>query len=120
MIKWVHHWCTRWAAGIRLIVYGKKGHPPQHALTRLIELGFVSALRFEHPDCDPGRADPHTRRMHRAVRKLSRVHRDILFTHYVLDGTAIDKARTLGISRRAYYARLDAASRELSKWLEDS
>lgn len=110
MIGWVHEQCRAWSGAMRRVVYGSKGYPPRPALDRLHELGFTSARRWHCDTRNPSDIDSTSMLTLRAIRALGRVHRDILFAHYLLDGTAIEKARVLGISRRAYYARLARAS----------
>jgi hypothetical protein len=119
VIDWADEYCGKWAAGLRRVVFGTREFPPYHTLDRLQSIGFSSALRWAHPACNPELADEHTKSAHRAVRKLSRVHRDILFAHYLLNGTAISKAKMLGISRRAYYARLHRAHADLGLLLRE-
>jgi DNA-directed RNA polymerase specialized sigma24 family protein len=110
VIDWVHLQCRAWSGAMRRVVYGSRGHPPRPTLDRLRELGFTSAPRWYCDERNPTEIDATSMLTLRAIRALGRVHRDILFAHYLLDGTAIDKARVLGISRRAYYARLARAS----------
>lgn len=83
-------------------------------LSRLYELGFTSARRWECALRNPPALTAEAERLMVMIQRLDRVHRDVLFAHYLLDGYAAEKARVLGISRRTYYARLERASLALA------
>ncbi len=114
MIDWLHEEGKHWGWQMRLVYVGKDGLPARSTLGKLIEEGALGAstsrLLQHFPEC----LDERAIKFGNVVKTLSERDREFIFIDYVVIGKAKVKAARMGIERRAYYDRRDAAHAHLS------
>ncbi len=114
MIAWIHERCKHWGWQMRLLYLGKDGWPARSILGKLIEegaLGASSSRFMQHfPEC----LDADAIATNNAIKTLSEADREVLFLDYCVIGKAKVKAARMGVERRTYYDRRDAAHVRLS------